>query len=82
MLQLMSRARPTTPPSASRATATSTSATLSAAATPLYNFVNSAADSVPIVKSTIKFLDNRYFDVDGEIEASSDEVENEMAINV
>ncbi|KAB2627975.1 zinc finger protein CONSTANS-LIKE 4-like [Pyrus ussuriensis x Pyrus communis] len=44
--------------------------------TPFYDSVNSAADSVPAVKSVVNFLDNRYLsDVDGETEVSREEAE-------
>ncbi|CAN6582796.1 unnamed protein product [Malus baccata var. baccata] len=44
--------------------------------TPFYDSMNSAADSVPVVKSVVNFLDDRYLsDVDGETEVSREEAE-------
>ncbi|RXI09315.1 hypothetical protein DVH24_033932 [Malus domestica] len=43
---------------------------------PFYNSVNSAANSVPAIKSAVKFFHDLYFsDLDGETEASMEEVE-------
>ncbi|ONI26348.1 hypothetical protein PRUPE_1G019200 [Prunus persica] len=61
--------RPTSSPSSSRL----------GPVTPFYDSANSAANSVPVVKSVINFLDDRYFsDVDGqdaETEVSREEAE-------